>query len=878
MSQLRVFEFAKEIGIETLNLMDKLREWEIPVKNHMASLDSETIELIRNKLDEEKKSQAVKKKPATRKKAVAKKVEKTEAPVAKKTVAKKAVGTVKKTAEKRTVLRRKAEEMAAVHEAQQHASEEAEVLERVHEDNPQQTEAAGTPVQTSTEAVQKAPIKQNIIGKMDLNRVKPLKAQYGPGQGGHGHGHSSSGGMNSPTSISGGGSRSIRTGFVAAPLDSYIDYDHEERKKKIKEEEELEKERKKKARETGEEVQGFTATEFRKREIIFQPKKKKSPSKESKKTQITTAAAHKRIIKIEKTIKLSDFAQQLGIKAAQLTSRLMKEGMMVTLNSDIDFETAAIIAPEYKHEVINVHQTAEQIINTKNKIDENPENMRPRIPVVTVMGHVDHGKTSLLDAIRKSDVASGEAGGITQHIGAYKVTLESGKSITFIDTPGHEAFTAMRARGANVTDIVILVVAADDGVMPQTVEALNHAKSAGVPIIVAVNKMDKPQANPDRIKQQLSEYELLPEDWGGQTIFAPVSAIKKQGIKELLEQVLLVAEMQELKANPNRPATGIVVESRMEKGRGVVATLLIKNGTLKNGQSIVAGTAYGRVRAMQDDKGKKLDEVLPGEPVELLGLNHSPLAGDPFDVTDSEETAREVAAKRLADENQLKDTPNSKMSLETIFSKIQSGNAKELPIILKADVAGSVEAVKGLLEKTGNDEVKVRVLHSAVGGITESDVLLAQTSEGLIIGFNVRPDTSAQTLAKQRGIEIKTYSIIYELVDDIKKALSGLLAPEVRENILGSAEVRQIFTVPKIGTIAGCFVKDGKITRSSMARLIRDGRMIYEGKLSSLKRFKDDAREVASGYECGIGIENYNDIKVGDTIEAFEKQEISRSI
>jgi translation initiation factor IF-2 len=482
------------------------------------------------------------------------------------------------------------------------------------------------------------------------------------------------------------------------------------------------------------------------------------------------------------------------------------------------------------------------------------------------MGHVDHGKTSLLDAIRKADVAAKEAGGITQHIGAYKVTLEDGKQITFIDTPGHAAFTAMRARGANVTDIVILVVSADDGVMPQTVEALNHAKSAGVPIIVAMNKMDKPSANPEKIKQQLAEYELLPEEWGGTTIFQGVSALKKEGIKELLEHILLVAEVQELKADPNRSASGIVIESRMDKGRGVVATVLVKSGTLKTSQYIVAGGSFGRVRMMQNERGQKLEEVKPGEPVEVLGLDKVPAAGDLFDVVVSEKMAEEVAKKRQEVGSELKETPNSKMTLESIFSKIQTGSVKELPIILKADVAGSSEAVKGLLEKTSTDEVKVKILHSAVGGITESDVLLAQTSGGLILGFNVRPDSGAQNLAKQRGIEIKTYSIIYELVDDIKKALSGLLEPEYKEVTLGQAEVRQTFTVPKIGTIAGTFVKDCKITRNYMARLIREGRVIYEGKLSSLKRFKDDAREVAAGYECGIGIENYNDVKVGDII------------
>lgn len=870
MSQLRLYEFAKEIGVETLMLMDKLKKWEIPVKSHMATLDDATIELIKAKLDEESKpKEAATKKVA--KKKVAKKATTTKVATTTAATKKKAGSVVKKAGEKKTVLRRKADEQAQLQaEAAAQEAERAEALEETSDEASLQA-ASETSSSAPTEPT-KAKDRGNIIGRMDLAKVKPQRPAY---QGG-GDRQGTGGGMSSPTSISGGGARNLRTGFMSAPLDPYMEADFEARKKKL-EEEELEKERKKKAKAEEEAVASFTATEYRKREVIFQPKKKKAPTKEAKKTQITTPKALKRVIKIENKIKLGDFAQEMGVKVTQLTTRLMKEGMMVTPNSDVDFETAAIIAPEFGFEVQNVYKTAEDIL--KDAVEtSSEENLQERIPVVTVMGHVDHGKTSLLDAIRKADVAAGEAGGITQHIGAYKVTLEDGKQITFIDTPGHAAFTAMRARGANVTDIVILVVSADDGVMPQTVEALNHAKSAGVPIIVAMNKMDKPSANPDKIKQQLSEYELLPEEWGGTTIFQGVSALKKEGIKELLEHILLVAEVQELKADPSRPASGVVIESRMDKGRGVVATVLVKNGTLKAAQYMVAGSAFGRVRMMLNDKGQKLDEVKPGEPVEVLGLDKVPLAGDMFDVVANERTAEEVSKKRSEKENELKETPNSKMTLESIFSKIQTGNVKELPIILKADVAGSSEAVKGMLEKTSTDEVKVKILHSAVGGITESDVLLAQTSGGLIIGFNVRPDSGAQNLAKQRGIEIKTYSIIYELVDDIKKALSGLLDPEFKEVDLGSAEVRQTFTVPKVGMIAGCHVKDGKITRNASVRLVREGRVIYEGKLSSLKRFKDDAREVAAGYECGIGIENYNDLKVGDVIEAFEKQTILRSI
>ncbi|MCB0411762.1 MAG: translation initiation factor IF-2, partial [Bdellovibrionales bacterium] len=462
-------------------------------------------------------------------------------------------------------------------------------------------------------------------------------------------------------------------------------------------------------------------------------------------------------------------------------------------------------------------------------------------------------------------------------IGAYSVQIEEGKFITFIDTPGHAAFTAMRARGADITDVVIIVVAADDGMMPQTEEAISHVKAADIPITVAINKMDKPGANPDRIKQQLMEYQLVSEEWGGDTIFCQVSAIKGEGIPELLEQVNLVAEVADLKANPKRSATGIVIESRVEKGRGSVATLLVEDGTLGVGQPLVAGSVSGRVRSMMNDRGQTVKEVGPGFPVEVMGLEFPPDAGDRFDVCKDEESARKIADHRKS-EKEKAEVPSSKMSLDQIFAKVKAGDVKELPVVLKADVAGSLEAVKGMFEKTGTDEVKVKVVHSAVGGISENDVLLAGTAGGMILGFNVRPDVSAQRMAKEKGIEIRTYSIIYELIDDVKKALSGLLAPDIVEKIMGRAQVRETFSVPKVGLIAGCHVVDGKIGRNNQIRLLRDGVVVYEGTIGSLKRFKDDAKEVQSGYDCGIGIENYNDVKVGDELETFIKESISREL
>jgi translation initiation factor IF-2 len=483
-----------------------------------------------------------------------------------------------------------------------------------------------------------------------------------------------------------------------------------------------------------------------------------------------------------------------------------------------------------------------------------------------------------LDAIRNADVAAGEAGGITQHIGAYSVTLEDGHLITFLDTPGHEAFTAMRARGANATDIAIIVVAADDGMMPQTQEAINHAKAAGVPIIVAVNKMDKPGANPDRIKQQLTELEIVPEEWGGNTIFCEVSALKKTGVKELLEQVKLLAEVSELKANPKRSGTGIVIEAKMEKGKGPVATLLVKDGTVELGQYIVAGTMKGRVRSLTNDRGERVETVGPGMPAEVLGLEFVPAAGDKFDIVKDEDTANQVSQLRKDQAEKAAATPAAKMSLEDIFAKVKAGDVKELALVLKADVHGSLEAITGMLGKLSTSEVKTKIIHSAVGGINEGDVVLAHTAKGIVLGFNVRPDLGAQAKAKQMGVDIRTYSIVYELIDQMKAAMAGLLSPDVVEEVMGRVEVRNTFNVPKVGTIAGCFVIDGKVQRNNMIRLLRENKIIYEGKISSLKRFKDDAKEVASGYECGIAIENYNDVKVGDMMEAFVKKEVTREL
>mgnify|MGYP000777061260 FL=1 len=557
--------------------------------------------------------------------------------------------------------------------------------------------------------------------------------------------------------------------------------------------------------------------------------------------------------------------------AAEVIKKLMALGIMATVNDVIDYDTAAIAASELgaKVEKEVVVTIEERIIDDT---EDTEENLEPRDPVVVVMGHVDHGKTSLLDAIRNTSVTETEAGGITQHIGAYRVNL-NGQMITFLDTPGHAAFTSMRARGAMATDIAVLVVAADDGIMPQTIEAINHAKAAGVSVIVAINKMDKPDASPDRVLQQLTEYDLVPEEWGGDVICVPVSAKTHMGIDKLLESILLVAEMLELKANPNRAAKGIVIEAKLDKGRGPVATLLVQNGTLRTGDIVVAGTTVGRVRVMTNERGKKLEEAGPSVPVEVMGLDEVPTGGDKFDAVSDEKLARELVEQRKHEQKEEQFKQFQKVTLDNLFSSINEGELKELNIIVKADVQGSVEAVRQSLEKLSNDEVKVKVIHGGVGAVSESDVMLAAASNAIIVGFNVRPDSVAESIAERDGVDMRMYRIIYDCIEEISDAIKGMLAPKYREVTLGKAEVRNVFKLSSAGMIAGSYVLDGKITRNSQIRVVRDGIVVSEDSIASLKRFKDDVKEVQSGYECGIGLEKFNDIKEGDILEAFVMEE-----
>jgi translation initiation factor IF-2 len=596
----------------------------------------------------------------------------------------------------------------------------------------------------------------------------------------------------------------------------------------------------------------------------------KLPAKKFKKTEITTPKAIKRRLKIDEAINVGELAKRMGIKSGDLIKKMIALGLMVTLNQSIDFDSATLAAAEFGFEVERYSHEEEQILHLHA---DRPEELQARPPVVTIMGHVDHGKTSLLDMIRKTNVTAGEAGGITQHIGAYHVHLDRGE-IVFLDTPGHEAFTAMRARGAQITDIVILVVAADDGMMQQTKEAIDHARAAGVPIIVAINKIDKPGANPDRVKRQLADYGLVPEDWGGDTIYAEVSAKTGAGVDNLLELILLQAEVLELKANPNKWAVGRIVEARLDKGRGPVATVLIQGGIIKTGDPFICGIHFGKVRALYNDWGQKVEQALPSTPVEVHGFSGVPMAGDEFIVCEDEKTARQIGLTRLQKKREAELSKTSKVSLEKLYEQIQEGQVKELNIILKADVQGSIEAITEALHKLSTPAIKVNVLHSSPGAITETDIMLASASKAIIIGFNVRLNHKVQELAEQEQVDVRFYDVIYQLVSEVKDAMVGLLEPVKKEVVLGHAEVRELFHVPKVGAIAGSFVTDGKIERSAKARLLRDQVVIFDGRLGSLRRIKDDVKEVVAGYECGIRLEGYNDLKLGDIIEAYMVEEV----
>ena len=600
-------------------------------------------------------------------------------------------------------------------------------------------------------------------------------------------------------------------------------------------------------------------------------KRRQEERDKMQKLQLEIAKKQQLKVQIPDTISVGELASRMKKTGAEVVRRLVKMGVMASLSDTIDYDTAALVAMELgckvEHEVIVTVE--ERLIDDR---EDSEDELVPRAPVVVGMGHVDHGKTSLLDRIRRTNVAAGEAGGITQHIGAYRVMVD-GKPVTFLDTPGHEAFTSMRARGAMVTDIAILVVAAEDGIKPQTIESINHAKAANVKLIVAINKMDKPTANPERVKEQLTKYEIVPEDWGGETACIPVSAATGAGIQDLLERIVLEAEVMELKANPNRRAKGAVVEARLDKGQGTIATLLVQNGTLHKGDCLIAGTAVGRVRTMRNDKGVEIESAGPSTPVEITGLTEVPTAGDIFEAVEDERLARELADKRTTEAKEKQFAAYTKVTLDNLFDQMAQNDMKELPIVVKADVQGSAEAVKQSLEKLSNDEVRVRVIHAGVGAISKSDVSLADASNAIIIGFNVRPDAVAKAEAEQAGVEMRMYRVIYDAINDVSDAMKGMLAPKVREVALGEAQVRQVYKISSVGTVSGCRVTSGKITRDAQLRLVRDGIVICEDAIASLKRFKDDAKEVAEGYECGITLQKFSDVKEGDVFECFKLEE-----
>jgi len=669
------------------------------------------------------------------------------------------------------------------------------------------------------------------------------------------------------------------------PIPEKLEKEEKKKKEKIKAEEKKPKKKPsalKKEREVKEEIEDFFFEEeptelFEERpeeeEKPRIPAKKEKPTKEP--TRPSTLPPKERKIKVYETIQVGELAKLMGVKVGELLKKALMMGLPLTINQSIDADTAAILADEFGFKVEKAPVEEELLLQY---VPPKEEELKPRPPVVTVMGHVDHGKTTLLDAIRKTDVASREAGGITQHIGAYKVTLEDGRQITFIDTPGHEAFTTMRARGAQVTDTVILVVAADDGVMEQTKEAIEHARAAGVPIVVAINKVDKTNANPERVKSQLAELGLVPEEWGGDTLMANISARNRIGIEELLELVLLQAEMLDLKAAYDRPARGRVIESRLDKGKGPVATVLIQEGTLREGDVFVSGQTFGRVRAMLDSLGQRVKEATPSTPVEILGFEELPQAGDDFIVVEDEEKARKIAEYRQRKAREAEAAKQTKISLEKLFEKLKEGELKELKIVLKADTQGTLEALDASLQKLSTYKVKVTIIRKGIGAITESDVMLASASEAIVIGFNVKPTSQAKETAKQEGVDIRFYDVIYHLLEDIKKAMEGLLEPVYEEVITGVAEVRATFKVPKVGIVAGCYVKEGVISRNNRVRVIRDGVVVFTGGIASLKRFKEDVKEVQAGYECGLKIENFNDVKVGDIIEAFEVRKVEQKL
>jgi translation initiation factor IF-2 len=871
MAKIRVYELARDLNLTNKILLEKLSGLNIEVKSHMSSLDDEAVARVKTELFG-KKQQAVEEtrvKPTV----IRRRRKKVQAQTAPQSVEPPEPGVDQTPAEAE-----KAAEPAAGQPAE---ISEAAVVEETQPVAENGTEAQAEPVseeksvdETAAAEVEKPAAKAKTQAKKAAKKeesakiiklpVKPPAPAPAPGKK-----------VARPTRTRAGqasvdGAPAKKAGEAPVDLAS-----RDARKKKWK-----------KKGEEGDKDKRFLKKKisFRKKSVVegtdlydvgFRSRKprkgaKAKASAAAKKTQITTAKAIKRRIKVDEAIVLSELAKRMGVKAGEMIKVLMSMGVMATVNQSIDFDTAVLVAAEFNYEVEPATFEEEAVL--KQETDD-PKKMRERPPVVTIMGHVDHGKTSLLDVIRKTHITEMEAGGITQHIGAYHVATAKGY-IAFIDTPGHEAFTAMRARGAKVTDIVVLVVAADDGVMPQTIEAINHSRAANVPIIVAVNKIDKANAEPDRVKRELAEHGLTPEDWGGDTIFVHVSAKENQGIDELLEMISLQAEVLELKANADKRAFGYVVEAKIDSGRGPVATVLVRDGTLHTGDAVVCGVHYGKIRAMLNDRGTPVESAGPSIPVEVLGLSGVPMAGDELIALADDKIAKQVSIHRLQKQRTKELAQTNRLSLEKLYEQMQQGEVKDLNIIIKADVHGSIEALQESLTGLSNDEVRVNVVHAATGTISESDISLAAVSNAIIIGFNVRPTPKVQAFAAEENVSMRFYNVIYDIIKDVKDAMVGMMESSFEEHVLGTAEVREVFQIPKVGAVAGCYVTDGKIERGRTMRVIRDGVILYEGRNASLRRFKDDVKEVQAGYECGIGVENFNDIKVGDVLECYYLEEI----
>ncbi|WP_457570514.1 translation initiation factor IF-2 [Desulfovulcanus sp.] len=877
MSKMRVRELSTELGISNKELIQILRGLDIHVKSHMSGLTDEEVQLVREKISKAPQETVLQRKAESgvivrrRRKAKPKPEEKVALPKEEEKV--QPEPELKSEAPEKPVLETAPEAISAEELPQEVEPPKKETKkatpEKAVEKTEEQLEQERKELKPRKKARKKFKKKKKVIEPQVkiISKPEPPVSEPSP---------EPEAAVIEPL-IEPRPKIEIKE-VVQVPAEEEKEEGKKKRKKKKKgkkekrvvdfsdfyhdEEEEDKKAKKKKKAVKLEDKGRGKAKSWTKRE-------KEAPKAPVKQTTQPIKAS-KRKVKIDEAIRVADLAKQMGIKAQDIIKTLLSLGIMATINQSIDIDTATIVAAEFNYEVEKVGFSEDEFILPKE--EDKPEDLRPRPPVVTIMGHVDHGKTSLLDAIRKSNITAAEAGGITQHIGAYYVSTPKG-DLVFLDTPGHEAFTAMRARGAQVTDIVVLVVAADDGVMDQTREAINHSKAANVPIVVAVNKIDKEGANPDRVKRELAELGLVPEDWGGEIIFTNVSAKKKIGIDELLEMILLQAEVLELKANPNKPAHGHIIEARLDKGRGPVGTVLIQSGTLRQGDAFVCGLKHGKVRAMFNDQGKKIKEAPPAFPVEVQGFDGVPEAGDEFVVVKDEKVARRIAETRQIKQRERELAKENKITLESLLAAKMKGETQSLNLVLKADVQGSLEAISEALRKLSTDEVKINIIHGGTGAISESDIMLASASSAIIIGFNVRPTAKVKEVAEKEKVEIRFYNIIYDLVNEIKDAMAGMLAPIIKEQYLGQAEVRQTFSVPKVGTVAGCVVVDGKLMRNAKIRLLRDGVVIYTGNLSSLKRFKDDVKEVQKGFECGVGLENYNDIKVGDVIEAFEEVE-----